>query len=215
MSAQASIGCDQFDVLADALALGQVEEPTRTRLLTHAANCPHCRSLLESLSTVAERLLLAGPEVEPPEGFESRALARLGAGVPASGRRSARLRWLAAAVAALLVAGAAVALVLRPDSASTASAAIVTVDGAAVGSAQLLADPTAYVLITVDNPRPGPGVRHCELRRSDGVWEDVGQWDAAGIASGVWAAGIDPALLDSTEMRITRDGAVVATATFD
>jgi len=68
---------------------------------------------------------------------------------------------------------------------------------------------------TVDNPRPGPGVRHCELLAPDGTWDEVGQWDAAGIASGVWAVGVDPTLLDATAMRITQDGAVLATATFE
>ncbi len=218
MSARGPITCDQFDLAADELALGQVDEPTRSRLLVHAANCPHCHSLLESLGTVADRLLLVAPQVEPPAGFESRVLARLDAGVPSPIRRSTRVRWLAAAVVAILVAGAAIALIRRPESpesSAAASAAIVTTAGAEVGSVRLLADPTSYVLITVDNPRGGPGVRHCELLGPDGAWEDVGQWDAAGIASGVWAAGVDPDLLDSTAMRITQDGEVLATATFD
>ena len=215
MSARGPITCDQFDLSADELALGQVDEPTRSRLLVHAANCPHCHSLLESLGTVADRLLLVAPQVEPPAGFESRVLARLDAGVPSPVRRSTRVRWLAAAVVAILVAGAAVALIRRPESSAAASAAIVTNAGAEIGSARLLADPTSYVLITVDNPRGGPGVRHCELLGPDGAWEDVGQWDAAGIVSGVWAAGVDPDLLDSTAMRITQDGEVLATATFD
>ena len=216
MTARGPIDCAQFDLLADELALGQVGEPTRGRLLAHAAGCPHCHSLLESLGTVADRLLLAAPQVEPPEGFESRALARLDTVLPPRVRRPARVRWIAAAVVAILVAGAAVALIRRPDSSSSVTtAAIVTAEGAEVGAAQLLADPTSYLLITVDNPRPGPGVRHCELRAPDGGWEEVGQWDAAAIASGVWAVGVDPDLLDATAMRITEDGAVLATATFE
>ena len=216
MSARVPVSCAQFDLLADELALGQVDEPTRGRLLAHAANCPHCHSLLDSLATVAERLLLAAPQVEPPEGFESRVVAHLGTAASSPVRRSARVRWIAAAVAALIVAGATVALILRPESSSAvATAAIVTDEGAAVGSAQLLAEPTSYLLITVENPRPGPGVRLCELLRPDGTWELVGQWDAAGIASGVWAVGVDPQLLDATAMRITSDGAVLATATFE
>jgi hypothetical protein len=217
MSARGPIDCAQFDLLADELALGQVDEPTRGRLLAHAATCPHCHSLLESLGTVADRLLLVAPQVEPPEGFESRVVARLGASVSSPVRRSARVRWIAAAVAGLLVAGATVALFTRPDSSPSpvATAAIVTDEGAEIGAAQLLADPTSYLLITVENPRPGPGLRHCELLGSDGTWELVGQWDAAGIASGVWAVGVDPELLDATAMRITSDGTVVATATFE
>ena len=217
MSARAPVGCAEFDLLADELALGQVGEPARGRLLAHAATCPHCHSLLESLGTVADRLLLVAPQVEPPEGFESRVVARLGTAVPTRVGRSARIRWIAAAaVAAILVAGAVVALLGRSGSVfPVATAAIVTDEGAEVGAAQLLAEPTSYLLITVDNPRPGPGVRLCELMRRDGTWELVGQWDAAGIASGVWAVGVDPELLDATAMRITSDGDVLATATFE
>ncbi len=216
MTARGPIGCDQFDLLADELALGQVDEPTRGRLLAHAANCPHCHSLLDGLATVSERLLLVAPQVEPPEGFESRALARLDIAAPSLVHRAARIRWLAAAVAAILIAGAAVALIRRPESSSAvATAAIVTDSGAEIGDAQLLSDPTSYLLITVDNPRPAPGVRLCDLLRSDGTWENVGQWDAAEIASGVWAVGVDPELLDATAMRITSDGTVIATATFE
>lgn len=218
MSARAPVGCAEFDLLADELALGQVGEPTRGRLLAHAATCPHCHSLLESLGTVADRLLLAAPQVEPPEGFETRVVARLGTAVSSPVRRSARIRWIAATavVAAILVAGAVVALTRRSESVSpVATAAIVTDEGAEVGAARLLAEPTSYLLITVDNPRPGPGVRLCELMRRDGTWELVGQWDAAGIASGVWAVGVDSELLDATAMRITSDGDVLATATFE
>jgi hypothetical protein len=214
------ISCEQFDGRAEELALGQLDDPERSRLLAHAADCPRCHSLFEGLGTVVDRLLLAAPQVEPPAGFEGRVLARLDA-VESSGsrrpRRSSRLGSsiaFAAVIAAALVAVGTV-LALRGDGGSSSAAEIVAAAGVEVGSVELIADPTAHVLVVIDAPRPGPGRRACELQGPDGSWITVGWWDAEDIASGVWAVGIDPALLDATAMRITSDGDVLATATFD
>ena len=98
---------------------------------------------------------------------------------------------------------------------TAATASIVAATGSEVGSVQLIAEPTPHVLVTIAAPRPDPGFRTCELQRPDGTWEQVGWWDAADIASGVWAVGIDPTLLDAKAMRIISDGDVLATATFD
>ena len=216
MSEHGSLGCERFDAHADELALGQLDEPLRSELLTHAADCPHCHSLLDSLGTVADRLLLAAPQVEPPAGFESRALARLDASAAGPARRSVGLWWVAAAaVAGVMVFAGAFVAVRRDGEPTVATAAIVAATGSEVGSVQLIAEPTPHVLVTIAAPRPGPGIRSCELQRPDGTWEEVGWWDAADIASGVWAVGIDPTLLDATAMRIISDGDVLATATFD
>lgn len=215
MSERASIGCELFDAHADELALGQVDEPLRGRLLAHAGECPHCHLLLDSLGAVADRLLLMAPEIEPPAGFESRALARLDTRTAGPVRRSTRVRWFAvAAVVGAMVTAGVFATAQRADEPTTATAVIVGGAGAEVGSVQLVAEPTPYVLIAIDSPRPGPGIRTCELQRPDGTWEAVGWWDAADIASGVWAVGIQPAQLDATAMRIISDGDVVAAATF-
>lgn len=216
MSDPGPIHCDVFDAHADELALRQLDEPLRGRLLAHAAACPHCYSLLDSLGTLADRLVLAAPQMEPPAGFESRVLARLDAATVGSTRRSMGLRWAAAGVAAagIVVAGALVALQFD-DGPKVTTAAIVAAAGTEVGSIQLIDEPTPHVLVAIDAPRPGRGIRTCELQRPDGTWEAVGAWDTAGIASGVWAVGIDPVLLDATAMRITSDGDVLATAIFD
>jgi len=96
------------------------------------------------------------------------------------------------------------------------TAAIVTPAGVNLGSVQLLANPAPHVLVAIRAPRPEPGQRNCELQRSDGTWVQVGSWDVADIAAGVWATGIDTSLLNATAMRITtQDGTLLATATFD
>lgn len=209
-----SIDCERFDAHADELALGQLDEPLRGQMLAHAGGCPHCHSLLDGLGTVADRLLLAAPQVEPPAGFESRALERLGT---RSARRPRRLTPATAAAAAVAVVALFVGafVVTRGDDERVVAAAIVGGNGTEVGAAQLVPEPVPHVLVTIAAPGSAPGIRTCELQRRDGAWESVGWWDAADIASGVWAVGIDPGLLDARAMRILADGDVIATAAFD
>jgi hypothetical protein len=215
MSDQRSIDCEEFDAHADELALGQLDEPLRSRLLAHAVECAHCHALLDGLGTVVDRLLLAAPQIEPPAGFENRALGRLDVTTGGSTRRRTGLAWAAAGVAAVSIAIVSALVAVRfDDGSNTANAAIVTATGTEVGSVQLIAEPTPHVLVVIDTPRPDSGIRWCELQRPDGTWETVGWWDAADISSGVWAVGIDPALLDATAMRITADDDVLATAVF-
>lgn len=227
------VTCDVFDAHADELALGLLGEPQRTALLTHATRCPACRSLLDNLAAVGDRLLLAAPELEPPAGFEGRVLDRLptttgrtepGAGAASgiarqapAGRAGGRSWLVTAAVAVALVIGAVAAtaaLTGRTTSDVDAEGAIVTASGQEVGEIRLLTKPVPHLLITVPNPQGAPGVRFCELQRPDGSWVRVGSWEAVDIASGVWAAGIDPSLLDATAMRVVTDqGVLLATAT--
>ena len=216
MNDRRPIDCELFDAHAEELALGQQDEPLRGRLLAHAAGCPHCHSLVDGLGTVADRLLLAAPQIEPPADFESRALARLDPHTSGAHGRVAGFRWLIGAAVVGAMAAAGVVLALSSDGRPTdiATAAIVATAGSEVGSAQLVAEPTPHLVVSILTPRPGPGIRTCELRRADGEWEVVGWWDAADIASGVWAVGIDAGLLDATAMRITSGGDVIATATF-
>ena len=210
--------CEQFDLKAEVLALGMVDEPMRGQLLAHAANCPTCQLLLDGLGTVIDRLLLVAPQEEPPAGFESRALDRIG---PPSAKALHRFRlplWAAGFVA--VIVGATSFLVVRqlkesPSPAAAPAVVIVTPAGLRLGTVQLVANPAPHVLVMIAAPRPEPGVRNCELQLSDGTWVKVGSWQVADIAHGVWAVGVDAALLRATAMRITNvDGKVLATATF-
>lgn len=232
-----AVSCDVFDTHADELALGLLDEPLRTSLLSHAAGCPACRGLLDELAAVGDTLLLAAPELEPPAGFEGRVLDRMpapvgraeavspgsvagprpGPAVPVVSGRGGR-RWLVPAAAALaLVVGAVAATAVvtaRTASDVGAQGAIVTASGQQVGEIRLITEPVPHLLITIPSPQGAPGVRFCELQRPDGSWVRVGSWEAVDLASGVWAAGIDPSLLDATTMRVVTDqGVLLATAT--
>jgi hypothetical protein len=153
--------------------------------------------------------------VEPPAGFETRVLARIGAEPPVTRHTP---WWAFAAAVVLLLAGGFVTARLLGDqgtATSADSAEIVSAAGDHVGEVRLVAQPVPHVLVTVTAPRPNPGVRHCELQQADGTWVEVGTWEVADLAGGVWAVGIDPALLGARAMRVTDDGgAVLASATF-
>ena len=207
------MNCDEFHEQVDDLALGQLEEPSRSAALAHAAGCQSCQTLLAGLGGVADRLLLAAPQLEPPAGFESRALARMGA---STATRTGR--WVTAVAAVLIVvAGAVLWWAANDDAASDVVAArIEAADDVTIGAVELRSTPTPHVLVMIDAPRPDPGTRTCELQREDGTWVSVGSWEVDDIAAGVWAVGIAPELLDATAMRIVADdGTVLAAADFN
>jgi len=202
--------CTEFDAAVDELAVGAVSEPLRSDLLAHAASCPSCDLRLRELVAVADRLLLLAPSAEPPPGFETRVLAALRPGR----RRRPLLAVVAVSVLALALAGAAVVLA-RGEADPRRSAPIVAAGGDVVGEVVLVAEPRPHVLVTVDDPRPGPGVRSCELVLADGERVVVGSWDYRAIDTGVWAVAVDDRLLDAVSMRITDGDRVIASGRFD
>ena len=97
--------CAELEALAAELALGTVSGAERAGALDHLAGCAACRELVEELAGVADRMLLLAPVIQPPPGFESKVLARMGV-APAREARSPRYRRLLVGVAAVaLVAG--------------------------------------------------------------------------------------------------------------
>jgi len=73
-----SLTCAELQELAAELALGTVSGAERAAAIEHLAGCAACRDLVDSLARVADSMLLLAPEVEPPPGFESKVLARMG-----------------------------------------------------------------------------------------------------------------------------------------
>jgi hypothetical protein len=202
--------CAAFEARVDELAVDVVGEPARSALLGHAGACAACRVLLRETTEVADLLLHLAPSIEPAAGFESRAVARMGA----RGGRDAR-RWMpiAAAAAVVVVLVSAIAVLQRDDPSDISSAAIVTTAGDEIGRAELNPG-AARVVLTIEND-DWNGVWVCELRDGDG-WVDVGRWTATDARRGVWATGIDERLTDATAMRIVSErGHVIATSEFE
>jgi hypothetical protein len=93
--------------VAAELAAGVATGVERARALSHLEGCHECREYVSGLADVMDELLLLAPEREPPLGFESRTLARLGQpGKPSRWRRLLSLS-VAASVAAAVAGGAA------------------------------------------------------------------------------------------------------------
>lgn len=103
--------CDAVRELAAELALGIAGGEERARAIEHAAGCAACRRELDELASAADELLLLTPEHEPPPGFETRVIERMGAGSRRP-RRLRRTRPLALAVAAAVVAALVTAIVV-------------------------------------------------------------------------------------------------------
>jgi Putative zinc-finger len=100
--------CTDIRLLLPELALGTLTGHDRAQALEHLGGCADCRRELQSLSEVADEMLMLAPSAEPPMGFESRVLERVGATRRARMRGSRRVALVAAALLAALIGGAAV-----------------------------------------------------------------------------------------------------------
>ena len=213
--------CAELDERLEELALGEVVEPARSRLLAHVATCGDCRGRLDAMLGLTDSLLALAPAHEPPPGFEMRVLERLG--MPqgnAPRRRSPRWLAVAAAVAILAALVGGVALGRRGGSGTAESAArageIVRADGSHVGSIRLIAAAQPYALVMIEHPQPGPNSVTCRLELPGGRTVVVGSWGYDDVRAGVWAVGVDDELLAAVAMQIVdQSGNVLATATLN
>lgn len=79
------LACQQVAAELPELAVGSLAGRDRARVLAHLDQCPSCAAELESLSALADELVLLAPAVEPPVGFEVALLERLGVRSPPAG----------------------------------------------------------------------------------------------------------------------------------
>lgn len=98
--------CAELEALAAELALGTISGAERAGALDHLAGCAACRQLVEELAGVADRMLLLAPVAEPPPGFESKVLARMGVAAPVRELRPPRRRRLVVGIAAVALVAA-------------------------------------------------------------------------------------------------------------
>lgn len=213
--------CAEFEEQVEALAIGELAEPETSRLLAHVGSCPSCQAHLDTVCGLVDSLLQLTPRVEPPAGFESSVLERLRVRTNARPARWPSFAVVAACIAALLGGIALGNTVLRRANNSAAAGAgtitrsgtIISPDGSSLGSAQLVSGAQPFVLVTIDNPTDSNRDVWCELLLANGQSVTVGSWGYDDVAGGLWAVGIDPALLAAVEMHIVAaDGTVLATA---
>lgn len=82
MSEFSMMSCGEFDDVAAELALGVLTGRERADAAAHMEQCDACRETIRQLSITGEELVGLLPHVEPPPGFETRVLARIGIPVP-------------------------------------------------------------------------------------------------------------------------------------
>ena len=91
MSELNEMGCAGFADVAAELALGALTGRERAEALAHLDRCAACQEHVRQLTVTGQELLRLLPPEEPPPGFETRVLERLGLAAhrpgPASGRR--------------------------------------------------------------------------------------------------------------------------------
>jgi hypothetical protein len=87
MSERDVMDCGEFSDIAPELALGVLTGRERADALTHLERCDTCRETLRQLAMTGEELVELLPSVEPPPGFETLVLARIGIapGTPSRG----------------------------------------------------------------------------------------------------------------------------------
>ena len=83
MSDLNEMGCAEFADVAAELALGVLTGRERAHALAHLDRCDACRENVRQLTVSGEELVGLLPAIEPPAGFETRVMERLGLGAPA------------------------------------------------------------------------------------------------------------------------------------
>jgi hypothetical protein len=173
---------DARELLPD-LALGVLSGERRAEVLDHIGACAACEAETSELAATVDELLKLTPKVDPPAGFESAVLARLGP--PPERARWRRPRVLVGALAAaVVVIGGGTGLVLTHHQHETSidhgyaqtiqalggrdlRAAPLVSGTARWGQAFVFEGKTSWVFVSMSWDVPD-GVYHVVLDRSDG-----------------------------------------------
>ena len=78
LDAMDDMSCEEFAEVAAELALGVLTGRERARALAHLDGCESCREQVRELTMAQDELLALLPSAQPPAGFESRVLERIG-----------------------------------------------------------------------------------------------------------------------------------------
>jgi hypothetical protein len=236
MTKRDGMRCDEFAWLAAELALGVLTGRDRAEAIEHLDRCDACREHVRQLTLTGEELLGLLPADDPPPGFETRVLDRLGLAPPRLGPVSRVRRRLAIMHVRRMLAFAAVALAviasglggwgLRAVTSSPArpmlrSAALVTLAHQTVGEI-FLDDQNGggprWLYMSVDLAARGDGPENrtvaCQLLGKDGQVITLG-WFRLADGQGSWKSPGPVSHGPFTGARLVgSDGTVLATASF-
>lgn len=233
MTEQYGMSCAEFADVAAELALGVLTGRERADALVHLDHCDACREHVSQLTMTGEELLGLLPSREPPQGFETRVMARLGM-TPAvttapfgeKTRSGAKLghrgrRLLAAAAAVVALAGSALggwglhAVTAPKPATALSSAALLTAAHDKVGEIYVYNGTRRWMYMSVDlDSTHRTGTVICQMEEADGQVVNVGTFKLAdgygSWGSPAWTGGQPPV----SARLIATDGTVLASATF-
>ena len=224
MSEQHAMSCEEFGDVAAELALGVLTGRERARAIEHLDQCETCREHVRQLALTGEEVLGLLPSHEPPAGFESRVMGRLGPTAAVRRPRWTRRLLTLAAVALVAVAcglggwGMRGAFSSPSPGGATAqaplrSAALLTANHQTAGKIFLYGGSPQWLYMAVDTDA-GSGTVICQLEGRDGRIVTIGSFQLDG-GYGSWGS---PDPLDAGSVTGARlvsiDGTVLATASF-
>jgi hypothetical protein len=232
MSELNSMSCAEFADSAAELALGVLTGRERAEALAHLDHCEACREHVRQLTITGEQMLGLLPTAEPPAGFETRVMDRLGLTPPAPRQirhRRQRPAWghgfsprrvLAAAAVVVGLIGAALGgwglhASTAPSARSTLSSAtlLAASDHESVGQVFVYNGQPRWMYMSVDM-ESGNSTVICQLVDSKGHVTTVGSFRLAdgygSWGSPAWTGHGAPV----GARLVTATGTVLATASF-
>ena len=224
-------GCRPCHEVAAELAFGIAVGDERAAALDHLSGCRTCRSELRGLVATSDLLLSAAPTLEPPPGFEDRAVAALAPGAPVAPvaprrRPRSRVAFVAAAVVLALAVSIGTLAVVRGGTGAVGSsgqvatgtvagrsdrlqAPLETGDGAAVGTVAVTAvssdRPAPYgtsELVVTLGPDAPTGAFRVECDVTSGRSYTAGELRTHGDGSQRWSTTVGVAPSDLVRVRL-------------
>lgn len=220
------MSCGDFDDVAAELALGVLTGRERAEAVAHLDECDSCREHVRQLSLTGEEMLGLLPSREPPEGFESRVMDRLGVATKQKKRLNWSRRMLTTAAVALGVVACGIggwglrgATGPASGGGSTAQAplreaTLLTAAHQKAGKIYLYDGSPRWLYMGVDTQAGGNDTVVCQLVARSGRIITIGSFKLDG-GYGAWGSPDPVAAADVTGARITSmNGTVLATASF-
>jgi hypothetical protein len=215
------MSCDGFADVAAELALGVLTGRERAQALMHLEQCDACRESVRQLTMTGEELVGLLPAIEPPAGFETRVMERIGLAVPGpppvTGKDRVSLTRRMLAVAAVVLAFAVAGLGgwgLRAGTSSPSSLSSATLLSAShrtVGKIFVNSGSSPWMYMSVTTTSADTTVI-CQLVGSDGRVTTVGSFKLID-GYGYWGSPVPAGLGPLTGARlVSTDGTTVATA---
>ena len=219
------MSCADFDDVAAELALGVLTGRERAEAIAHMDECDTCREHVRQLSLTGEEMLGLLPSREPPEGFESRVMGRLGVATKRKRPNWSRRMLTTAAVALAVVAcglggwGLRGAMAPASGGGSTAQAplreaTLLTAAHQKAGKIYIYDGSPRWLYMGVDTHNSGNNTVVCQLVARGGRIITVGSFKLDG-GYGAWGSPDPVPAGDVTGARImSMNGTVLATASF-